>query len=237
MPALDQSVHRSARPAGAFTLIELLVVIGIIGVLAGMLLPTLRLVKESALGLRCANNLKQAGLAAYAWADDNSGLVVPADNGTMWFTRLAEYTEESDIIGNATKGRVLRACPRYKDTAWQASVIAAGYGAYRTGYSETFCTQSLGSITQTSGKYDFAVLVSSWSLNTNVPLDKVTRKASRPFFWDMAADSTEVVGWHSLPYEKARLQRHGGRGYACFFDGHVESVTWSEVASGQGLGL
>jgi prepilin-type N-terminal cleavage/methylation domain-containing protein/prepilin-type processing-associated H-X9-DG protein len=52
----------------AFTLVELLVVIAIIGILIALLLPAVQAAREAARRARCANNLKQLGLALHNYA-------------------------------------------------------------------------------------------------------------------------------------------------------------------------
>jgi prepilin-type N-terminal cleavage/methylation domain-containing protein/prepilin-type processing-associated H-X9-DG protein len=68
----------------AFTLIELLVVISIIAVLAGLLLPAISMVRQSAQATECGSNQRQIVLMAMMYSDDNEELLPPCEHfGTM----------------------------------------------------------------------------------------------------------------------------------------------------------
>lgn len=61
------------RSFNGFTLVELLVVIGIIGVLIGILLPTLGNARERGRTVQCQSNLRQIATALTGYATENRG--------------------------------------------------------------------------------------------------------------------------------------------------------------------
>ncbi len=59
------------RSVAAFTLIELLIAIFIIGVLITLVAPQIQGVRERAQSAKCANNLRQIGVAVISYATDH----------------------------------------------------------------------------------------------------------------------------------------------------------------------
>jgi prepilin-type N-terminal cleavage/methylation domain-containing protein len=81
------------RGERGFTLIELLVVVAIIALLMAILVPVLGKAKKQAQATTCLSGLKQIGVAAHLYAQDNDWSVPRGSTGSsaIWFMQFLPY--------------------------------------------------------------------------------------------------------------------------------------------------
>jgi prepilin-type N-terminal cleavage/methylation domain-containing protein len=92
------SAALSRRRHAGFTLIELLVVIAIISILIGLLMPAVQKAREAANRIKCANNLKQIGLAMHLYHDGHKRLPPSrlGDEQPTWAVLIMPYIEQDN---------------------------------------------------------------------------------------------------------------------------------------------
>ncbi len=113
----------------AFTLIELLVVIAIIAVLVGLLLPAVQKVREAASRIKCANNLKQMGLACHYFENTN-GAFPPAGMYPVGMTQADSYSLQARILPYIEQGNVYQLVNLTAAATSQPSVVAQRIATY-----------------------------------------------------------------------------------------------------------
>lgn len=136
-PSLAKAMRRG-RNASAFTLMELLVVIFIIGLLTGILLPTLSAARARANKVACMANLRQVGIGIQAYVDGNKDHYPAARYMPPPFLSVDEnpplnkYLDFYLVHADQGKGREVYRCPSDK-TVFDLSGMSYMYQAEQGG--------------------------------------------------------------------------------------------------------
>lgn len=216
-----------------FTLIELLVVIAIIAILAGILLPSVAMVRRAGRVVACANNLRGIGLAMTAYANENEMLVAGRlmdGSGLLaqrWVAVLGPYVDNRWLtwmcpagpeVGLTSATSVLRGGADWTGAVSTAllSVQTIGINGDSPAYSFEYTRYRLNQISNASQLIysgDGTGYSSSW-YNPNNPNVQLLLHAA-------------VYPDDGSSYYPAR---HGGRVNVLMVDAHVQAVVRDVIA-------
>ena len=223
-PAVRSREHLPANTGCiGFTLIELLVVIAVIAILAALLLPALERCRASAHNVKCINNLRQLGLSAQMFWDDNGGLTFAyrgayTNNGDVfwfgWLERGPEGTREFDatqgVLYPYLQGRGVELCPSLHYLAGRVKLKAKG-AAYGYGVNLHLTAPSLTHLVKVTLPSETAAFADAGQVNTF----QAPASPSNPMLEEFYYVSTNV-------FEATAHFRHSRRANVVFADGHVD---------------
>ena len=102
------NIHKNTKTRSGFTLIELLTVIAIIGILAGILLPVIGVVRKSAAKTTAASNLRQIATAYIVFSEGGprprSIQLGPWSSGATQASTMAEWAQVVAQFGSLNEG-------------------------------------------------------------------------------------------------------------------------------------
>lgn len=197
---MDQFV----RGRRAFTLIELLVVIAIIGILSSLVLPGLSRAKLRAHATACLSNLKQLGLAARMYGDDNQDQFPGSSHrNNSWLASLQPYLGTTNLYR----------CPKDPDLTRRYSYSVNDY-----------LTQHPFGATD----LDFSKVTSLTDPTETLYLTESRPGAGISDHFHFADE--ESGGYKPESFlGQVDAQRHLGSANYLFADGHAEMLGWIRV--------
>jgi type II secretory pathway pseudopilin PulG len=151
-------------PARAFTIVELVISLGVIAMLCGILLPSLRATRESAQRIGCQSNQRQIGAALGAYGMTHNDALPPSKNAERTTFRPRELMAARMIEGAFDDRRGWDGLGLLVDgyIGGQCQCLHCGshhgdhpYERYRESYADTATKSSIYANYHYSGHVDF----------------------------------------------------------------------------------
>lgn len=225
-------IGRAPVARRAFTLIELLTVIATIAILAGILIPVVGRVRESARTSQCTSNLRQIGMGMSLFAADNQGMLPPAagtpsgeSTEVQWTKWLDDYLPQQGTSSTAREHPIFL-CPSTNYEGLEFSDIARSYSAtasiYGPSASGVLGRDSRGRrlLTSIENRPRVPMVIEGKRYqNGNGSISGLNWTAASP---DTQASSEEATTYFDF--------RHRGRMNVLFADGSVRGQTLADTA-------
>ncbi len=214
----------------AFTLIELLVVIAIIGILAGILLPTLARAKMRSMTAQNKNNLKQIGYAATLFQGDNRDKTVGVADwtGKQFFGQYNGPMQSVDFSAGFLSNYVGGEARVWHDPLFNFSSQRAAGPACSYAFNYHYLNEQEQQGNWWDAEYKFwwrgisgtyirkpalTLLFGDSARNWMGPLEE-------NWFWTPPSEARRWPGWETA-YTHFR---HDGKSCVVWVDGHVETL-------------
>lgn len=218
---------RYSRQRRAFTLIEILVVIAIIAIFSAILFPAFARAREGARRISCSSNLRQIGLGAMQYTQDNAGILMRSWSGPdLGPSDATDRYKWMDVIQPYLKNTKVFTCP--SDSLNPPYIFRDGqnYGSYCINgayFSEPLNVRRSPNIARQSRIADpsgtlwvsEAYLESGETFSTGWP--------------DVAANPTIDETVNPRTFDRL-IERHMGTLNVLYCDGHVKAVSLDQLA-------
>jgi prepilin-type processing-associated H-X9-DG protein/prepilin-type N-terminal cleavage/methylation domain-containing protein len=226
----------SIKSRTAFSLVELLVVLAVLAILAALLLPVVSQAKARAHLAKCANNVRQLGIALQGYVTENHAYPlgrnltpnsIPAKTG-----RWDEALQESEL-GSLQSNSFFRfipqgvwKCPDANKPAdyWEELYCSYGYNCYGV--------ESHGNWTNSLGLGGHIVSRNDWPVKESEVVSPSQMIAIGDGFAggsgvirDGVGNLERAYGIPDFGVTARAYARHQGKANVVFCDGHVESPT------------
>lgn len=206
----------------AFTLVELLTVIVIIGILAGILIPVVGMVRDRTRATVCQSNLRQVYTALMMYVDENKGWLPPGPNSmgglTVW--------PHADYTTGDTNNMALHLAPYMgclSASQWNRRVNPF---FFCPGQSDKPADQNYRTGYRTYG------ILTGWRNGENYPFGYLSAQRPKPLAdyldtwgakdpWVLRDDDREKAGSEGATDLVAKRSHKKGRNYL-FFSGRVK---------------